>query len=125
MSTIEKVVVEQPELSQRAFFRGARLPQILRSLSRAGPAFARLGNVAAQEVEHSILVMQALTGPGVEGIYVTGDWLVGGRDDAGGVVARDFKTRYITKADGWSAVGYSVMCESASTQLRGNWLEAS
>ena len=48
-------------------------------------------------------------GAAVEGVYVMGDWLVGGRDDASRTFARDFKAKYNAEADGWNAVGYSGM----------------
>jgi len=48
-------------------------------------------------------------GAAVDGVYVMGDWLVGGRDDAGRAFAGAFKTRFNQDADGWNAVGYSAM----------------
>lgn len=48
-------------------------------------------------------------GAAVDGVYVMGDWLVGGRDEAGKAFASAFKARYNQEADGWNAVGYSVM----------------
>lgn len=48
-------------------------------------------------------------GAAVEGTYVMGDWLVGGRDEAGKAFARAFKARYGHDADGWAALGYSTM----------------
>ena len=48
-------------------------------------------------------------GAAVEGVYVMGDWVVGGRDAAGQAFAQAFKARFKQEADGWNAVGYSVM----------------
>lgn len=48
-------------------------------------------------------------GAAVEGVYVMGDWVVGGRDAAGQAFAQAFKERFKQEADGWNAVGYSVM----------------
>lgn len=48
-------------------------------------------------------------GAAVDGVYVMGDWVVGGATDAGKAFAQAFKARYKQDADGWNAVGYSAM----------------
>lgn len=57
-------------------------------------------------------------GAAVDGVYVMGDWILGGRDEAGKAFAKAFKERYKQEADGWSALGYSMMRVAISAMKR-------
>ena len=94
---------------QDCVFVSATAPQganIILQLRQAGldPKVKILGHVTMTSPQ---FVQRG--GAAVEGVYVMGDWLVGGRDDAGRAFARDFKAKYKNEADGWNAVGYSAM----------------
>lgn len=95
--------------AQDCVFVSATAPQganIILQLRQAGldPKVKILGHVtmtSPQFIERG--------GAAVEGVYVMGDWLVGGRDDASRAFARAYKAKYNAEADGWNAVGYSAM----------------
>lgn len=95
--------------SQECVFISATAPQganIIVQLREAGldPKTKILGHVtmtSPQFIERG--------GAAVEGVYVMGDWVVGGRDDASRSFARAYKAKYNAEADGWNAVGYSAM----------------
>lgn len=94
---------------QDCVFVSAPAPQganIILQLRQAGldPKVKILGHVAMTSPQ---LIERG--GAAVEGVYVLGDWLVGGRDDASRAFSRDFKAKYGAEADGWNAVGYSSM----------------
>lgn len=94
---------------QDCVFVSATAPQganIILQLRQAGfdPKVKILGHVTMTSPQ---FVQRG--GAAVEGVYVMGDWLVGGRDDASRAFARDFKAKYNAEADSWNAVGYSAM----------------
>lgn len=93
---------------QDCIFLSVPAPQganIILQLSQAGldPKVKIMGHVTLTSPQ---FVQRG--GSAVENVYVMGDWIVGGWDEAGRSFARAFKAKFNTEADGWDALGYSA-----------------
>lgn len=108
-SDFSAIATKMTSRDQDCIFISATAPQaanIILQLRQAGldPKVRILGHVALTSPQ---FIQRG--GAAVENVYVMGDWIAGGWDEASRAFARDYKAKFNTEADGWNAVGYSAM----------------